>query len=248
MMQKVQRGGFSTESSALKDLDPSTLPTKLLELGTKIVQDLGLDYSVDTLSRWMSHHLAEKMIQLESLEGDEKDKVEKEVVELIETLWANKHNWPSGVTPLNQYNELQNILTRLGPNASPFNSHRADENEKLLAAIFFGLKQTVINGAILISDNRKLPENLNASLDVFDNYEKLYIETIKSWVELSIKRPTGKNSYELFLEGNISLSDEEIEELSEDKIIELISSDIDRLMEDLQKFKLKISESSLTQS
>lgn len=220
------------------------MPTELLRLGTKIVQDLDLSYSVDTLSRWMSHHLAEKMIELESLEGEEKSRVEKEVVQLIQTLWTNKHSWPSGVTPLNQYGALKDTLTRLGPSSSPFNSHRHNQDEKLLAAIFFGLKQTVINGAILISDDRKLPADLNGPLDAFNADERLFIETIRGWVEFSINRPADKSSFEFYLETRTSPSEEKLDELTEDKLVEIISTDIDKLISDLESLKLQFSKRS----
>jgi len=241
MMKKERGVGHSIKLSALRELDPSTLPTKTLELGTKIVQDLGLGHSVDTLSRWMSHHLAEKMVSLETLTGEEKNKVEKEVIELIDKLWLDRHNWPGGIAPLNQYNELRAVLNRLGANSSPFQSNRPDEAEKLLATIFFGLKQTVINGAILLSDNRKLPKDFNASLDVFDEDERQYIESIKSWIEFSIRRPTDKSSFEFFVEGVEEMKGKEAEEVSEDKIVEIISTDVDRLIEDLQELKVMFS-------
>ena len=33
----------------------------VLALGKKLVDELGLDQSVDTLGRWMAHYIAEKM-------------------------------------------------------------------------------------------------------------------------------------------------------------------------------------------
>ena len=39
----------------------------VLALGKKIVDELGLDQSADTLGRWMAHYLAEKMKDAEAL-------------------------------------------------------------------------------------------------------------------------------------------------------------------------------------
>ena len=73
MIRKTQRGLSSTASSSSDALEPSKLPSAVLRLGARIVRELELEPSVDTLGRWMAHHLAEVMQEVESAEGSDKE-------------------------------------------------------------------------------------------------------------------------------------------------------------------------------
>ncbi len=69
--------------------------TELVSLGELIVDELGLNTSTDTLSRWMAHRLAE-LIQ-EADQGDESAR--REAAELIMKLWVRRSAWPTGWPP-----------------------------------------------------------------------------------------------------------------------------------------------------
>ena len=57
---------------------------KAINLGKLLVNELGLESSNDTLSRWMAHYISEKMLLAEKLpEGEEKNKAEKDCFETI---------------------------------------------------------------------------------------------------------------------------------------------------------------------
>jgi hypothetical protein len=64
-------------------------------LGERIIEELGLEESTDTLSRWMAHHIAEAITRAEK--GRRKDK--DEAAELILELWEHRTSWPRGWPP-----------------------------------------------------------------------------------------------------------------------------------------------------
>ncbi len=90
MIRKTQRGPSSTGSSSSSAPEPSKLPSDVLTLGARIVRELGLGPSGDTLGCWMAHHLAEVMQEAESAEGGNKELARERAVDLILKLWSHK--------------------------------------------------------------------------------------------------------------------------------------------------------------
>jgi len=92
------------------------LQTKVINLGKLLVEELGLERSTDTLSRWMAHYIAEKLALSERLPfGKEKDDSERDCFETILKLW--KHRWllPSGKRPLEDFEPILKVLEKLNP-------------------------------------------------------------------------------------------------------------------------------------
>jgi hypothetical protein len=75
-------------------MESSERSQEILSLGNKLVEELKLADSNDTLSRWMAHYLAELMTQAESATGEAKANLEKQCFETILKIWANR-----GITP-----------------------------------------------------------------------------------------------------------------------------------------------------
>lgn len=74
-------------------------------MGKKLVKELNLEYSTNTLGRWMSHYLAELMLEIdEAKTEDEKKTIKRECCEVILQLWSQKENLP-----------IKNPLEDLGP-------------------------------------------------------------------------------------------------------------------------------------
>jgi hypothetical protein len=88
----------------------------VLELGKLLVKELGLEKGVDTLSRWMTHYIAEKIKYAEALpDGVKKKNAEKECFLLILDLWRHRWNYKSDRQPLRNFNHLFDILENLNP-------------------------------------------------------------------------------------------------------------------------------------
>lgn len=88
----------------------------VLELGKLLVKEFDLEKSVDTLSRWMAHYVAEKIKYAESIgDGVKKKNAQKECFSLILDLWKHRWQYKSDRQPLRNFNHLFDILENLDP-------------------------------------------------------------------------------------------------------------------------------------
>jgi hypothetical protein len=86
----------STRSSgSTRSGDSPDFPA-LLELGRRLVEELGMDSSVDTLGRWMAHYIAQLMTEAESASPAERSDAEKRCAAAIRELWYHRHSAPHG--------------------------------------------------------------------------------------------------------------------------------------------------------
>ena len=246
MIRKIQRGLSSTDSSSSDAVEPSKLPNEVLKLGARIVRELGLE-SVDTLGRWMAHHLAEVMQEAESADGNDKALAYERAVDLILKLWSHRRNLPNGAYPLNDLKALMSVVERLSPEASPYKRLRLDESEKLLAKIFDGLCLVVLHGAIIISETRNLPSDLESVDHFLDEDERKFIEVVEGWlkyVETGIPKPPIVFLPEDGKEGLDSRQNEiaELQKLDpKSRSKRIFAKEIDELIEALSDLKSKLA-------
>jgi hypothetical protein len=101
-------------------MDASRVRADALALGRQLVQELELDEGVDTLGKWMAHHLAELIVRAER--GDrpaERAAAEDRAVETIQRIWEHR----SGSDRLNPLADLEPVLAvlkTLGEEPSPW--------------------------------------------------------------------------------------------------------------------------------
>ena len=94
---------------------------RVISLGKALVQELGLELGVDTLSRWMAHYVAEQITIAENATDEEKFKAEQRCVETILKLWRHRSSLPDGRRPFEKFGLIFNTLDRLDPeNTRPF--------------------------------------------------------------------------------------------------------------------------------
>lgn len=93
------------------------MKTEALILGKLLVKELGLEESVDTLSRWMAHHIAQKMSNIESATGNEKQVAEAECFETILKLWKHRAYYQAGNKPFENYEPIFRTLYGINPNS-----------------------------------------------------------------------------------------------------------------------------------
>ena len=92
-----------------------TQPSQILVLGKKLVDELGLDQSVDTLGRWMAHYIAQLIDESESAATEDKqEKLEKCVTAII-SLWEHRSVMPSGKRPFEDAEPILRTLASLDP-------------------------------------------------------------------------------------------------------------------------------------
>jgi hypothetical protein len=85
----------------------------VLQLGKKIVDEMGLQRSVDTLGRWMVHYVAELIIEADSARGKTKIDAQKRCREAILELWQHRYELPDGLRPFQSLEAIAETLTTL---------------------------------------------------------------------------------------------------------------------------------------
>ncbi|MFY7938635.1 MAG: hypothetical protein ACOVOQ_14735 [Flavobacterium sp.] len=102
---------------------------EIIKLGKLLVKELKLEKSVNTLSKWMAHYVAELIKKSEETTSvDEKCVYEKECFEVILKLWNNREHIPNIDKPLNNIKPLIELLDLLKENdySYPFWRHIRD--------------------------------------------------------------------------------------------------------------------------
>ena len=170
---------------------------KIIELGKKIVMELKLDPGVDTLSKWMSHYLAEKIELSKILKGEKKKNIDKECVEIILKLWDRRWSIPNNKSFFSDFEPLMVTLEKLNPDRkTPFfyksiiqdGFDNEDEQtkthfdmalkvDKIARSIIFDLLSQSVN-ELEISEERE--QILRKSIESIDSLESRIIITIRN--------------------------------------------------------------------
>src|SRR5258708_21381239 len=95
MIRKRPRRPNTTGSLSSARTAPSKLPKDVLGLGQHLVHELKLDDGVDTLGRWMAHHVAGLLVDLKkSGRGPKRKALERQVTSVIFKIWGQQHQQP----------------------------------------------------------------------------------------------------------------------------------------------------------
>lgn len=159
------------------------MPNEVLALGTRIVRELELQPSVDTLSRWMAHHLAEIMLVAERAEGTERDTAREKAADLILRLWARRNELPGQVNPLKELGDVIAVLRRLRSDAWPYRRPNAEKLDQLLSQAFDGLRHLVAHGVLLTGNAVAERVELAEASEFISSEEKEVIDAINEWIE-----------------------------------------------------------------
>lgn len=129
----------------------------MLELGAHLVNELGLADSTDTLGRWLAHHLAELMHDIDS-EGDPAARKQKLAVatDVIQRLWAGREHLPGKANPVTPYKDVIRVLDRLVPPANPWHGLHATELQRTAATLFDRLSRLTVGLLLLELDLTKI--------------------------------------------------------------------------------------------
>lgn len=101
----------SSSSSSRPTRDGATTAA-ILSLGKQIAATLD---EHDLLSQWMAHYLAERMVTVESLNGQERATAEDKVADYILRLWEHRHGAALREDPIALSDSVERAITRLDP-------------------------------------------------------------------------------------------------------------------------------------
>ncbi len=103
-----------------------------IALGKKLVAELGLDPSVDTLGRWMAHRLAELITTAEASQGKEREAKMAACSSAILEVWRHRHELTNSPRPFEDFEPIFRTLTALDPEQthSPYYRHIRESASK----------------------------------------------------------------------------------------------------------------------
>ena len=114
-MTPLNTSRHTTESSSSEPMVKRIRSDSVLALGKKLVDEMGLDQSVDTLGRWMAHYLAAKMEDAEAATGEAREQKMSECSDAILKLWAHRSELPKGKRPFEDFEPVFRALRSLDP-------------------------------------------------------------------------------------------------------------------------------------
>lgn len=91
------------------------MQAKVISLGKALVDELGLEPGVDTLSRWLAHFIAEQLACLDNAKGEEKAQVQHRCFETILTLWQHRSSFRNNHRPFENFEAIFKTLDALNP-------------------------------------------------------------------------------------------------------------------------------------
>lgn len=105
----------TANSSSSNQAEKLSHSENVLELGKRLVDELDLEDSVDTLGRWMAHYIAEKIKLAEA--ADEKSRQEKmrDASDEILKLWSHRRDFDRAKRPLESFDPIFRTLQNLDP-------------------------------------------------------------------------------------------------------------------------------------
>ena len=86
---------------------------ELSALEGKLVDELSLTDSNDTLGKWMAHYLAELFNEEEKSKGSAKKTIRIECVDVILKIWSHRKAFPSSYPPLESFDEIIEVIKKL---------------------------------------------------------------------------------------------------------------------------------------
>jgi hypothetical protein len=179
----------SKESSSSEEMESLKPPKDVLGLGKHLVRELDFEDGVDTLGRWMAHHLAELINEAEGGTTEAKRaKAAKKATETIFKIWERRRLLPGEAYPLAPYENALTVLHRLRPDDNPFryHSHHHEAKRDQLAAILFDRLTRLIIALLLL----KVPSDVKSAgvdgtaVDALSDEEQKILRAIHGWFEL----------------------------------------------------------------
>ncbi len=220
----------------------------ILVLGKLLVKELGIETSVDTLSRWMAHYLAEKITVAEGLpDGAKKNAAEKECYSLILELWKTRWSFKPDKQPLKHFQHLFTVLEKLDPDSEqPYYYRFNNREEKEIADDSFNPAE--LNNLTPLALQIDKVARIWIDFVLRDAAAKTKNERIEKIVEQAVKLPESMDAHIIQI-----VIAEEVDELDNDLTIDHEKKDrksrlrtLNKRIAELEKFK-KVNEFILSQ-
>lgn len=178
-------------------------PKDILGLGRHLVRELGMTNGVDTLGRWMAHHVAELIEKAETAARPlERLRAQELVVDTILKIWERRESLPGNAYPLSTYKDAVAIINVLQPNANPFRVHFADADrsiDQLAAELFDNMSRLMMTLLLMKLGHLTKPKKVGqAAAKGLNATEQTVLRALQQWFDviklkpIKSKRPRSK--------------------------------------------------------
>lgn len=207
-----------------------------MELGRHLVHELGFEDGVDTLGRWMAHHLAELIDEAENgPTAENRSEAHKDAVDTIVRIWEHRASLPGKAYPLAPYGDVLKVLNSLRPDSNPFPYFQwrgGSRREQLAAVLFDDFSRLIIALLLTKLPSEEKPAELDSAAAVALDETELHIltalhqwgELFKPTVESTSRRRKGKKTSD----AEVNLDESAID------LIDSITATLDALRDELQ--------------
>lgn len=215
---------------------------EILKLGKKLIKELELVYTVNTLARWLGHYLAELMNNIDNCESEEeKSELQKECCNVILEIWGKRERIPIE-KPTEKLKPIIGVISLLKKNEHPFIRHRFLNNHNGLR----NKNSSWLNFLGIVKNNSE--RIYRKSLISMINEELL--EKDKEWIEehgsfLSDDEKSVVEYLDSIKEIEISFIDGSEKEISEKEKIENLFSELEEQIDEQKVELLKLKKSIL---
>lgn len=221
---------------------------EIIKLGKTLIAELDLEYSVNTLARWIAHYISELIVSVENCASIvEKRKLQKECCDLILELWDKKDRLPIN-KPLDNLKEFLEILSVLQsekktnsilPRWIEYRSFKGntpwssfvDKIKNNSEKIFYHSIEANINKDLLSKDN----DWLHKHQEFLSDDEKELIRHLNSIAKID------------FSSGVIDLNKPDEIEVTREERLKYIFKEIEKLIDE-QKIELQILKENIFKS
>ena len=152
------------------------------------MRELGFEDGVDTLGRWMAHHLAELIDKAENgVTAVERLRAHKHATETILKIWEHRASLPGQAYPLVPYKDVLKVLDCLRPDNNPFRyfCHYVETTRGQRAAdLFDGLSRLIIALLLMELPPGEEPVKVDvAAIEALSEAEQQVLTVLQQWGE-----------------------------------------------------------------
>lgn len=210
---------------------------EILKLGKKLIKELELVYTGNTLARWLAHYLAELINDIEKCKSkEEKKNVQRECCNMILEIWGKRERIPIE-KPTEKLKPIIDVISLLKKNEHPFIRHVFLDKKHGLKnsnSSWLGFLETVKNNS-----ERIYRKSLIAMMS-----EEL-LEKDKEWIEehksfLSDEEKSVIEYLDSIREITISFHGEEEKEKTEKEKVEKLFNELEEQLDEQKEELLKL--------
>lgn len=216
---------------------------EILNLGKKLIAELELVYTVNTLARWMGHYLAELMNNIDKCESEvEKSNLQKECCNVILEIWEKRERIPIE-KPTEKLKPIIDVISLLKKNKHPFIRHRFLGNNT-------GLRNKNSNWLSFLEIVKNNSERIYRKSLISMISEEL-LEKDKEWIEehghfLSDDEKSVVEYLDSIKEITISFHDNPEVEATEKEKIECLFNELEEQIDEQKEELLRLKKKTLS--